>query len=122
MKNRERGKLADSLGDLGNRQTDEVTQFDQTGLDGVDLLEPFERLIDGQNIERRLGGSDLDLLERLRVGHLARSCNGDSGTCGGPTPRSSFRRRRRRSFKAPFLSELGRRTLEMIDRSVADAD
>jgi hypothetical protein len=62
-----RGRDAKGVCDLGNRQADEVTQFHQAGLDGIDQLETFEGLVDGEDVERRLRLGNLDVVERLSL-------------------------------------------------------
>src|SRR5262249_41285814 len=47
---------------LGNRQAGEVAQLDQAGLEFIGLREPLQGLVDGQNVQRRLRGSDLDVV------------------------------------------------------------
>src|SRR5206468_11262789 len=60
-----RGRNAEGLRGLGDRQAGEVAKLDEVGLERVHLFEAFERLVDGQDVEGRLRRGDLVVFDVL---------------------------------------------------------
>src|SRR5262245_24226993 len=56
---RRAGGDAESFRGLGNRQSGEIAQLDDLRRHGVDALESFQRLMDREQVHRRLGRLDL---------------------------------------------------------------
>src|SRR5262249_15682590 len=58
---------AGRLRGVGDRQAGEVAQFDQTGLAFIELLEPLQGLVEGQDVEGRLRSGELDVGDVLAL-------------------------------------------------------
>src|SRR4029077_4732912 len=60
-----RGRNAEGIRGLGYGQAGEVAKLDEVGLERVHLLEAFERLVDGQDVQGWLRGGDQVLFDVL---------------------------------------------------------
>src|SRR5262249_35755139 len=61
------GGDAEGFSDLGNRQPREVAQLDDLRRRRIDALEPFQRLMDCEDVQRRLRRLDLPVFDRLAL-------------------------------------------------------
>ena len=106
------GRNAEGIRGLGNRQACEVAKLDEMCLERIHRLKAFEGLVDGQDVEGRLGRGDLLVFDVLspastapRAG-FACAVPGRSGCVAWPRPR---RRRSGRGCSTAFRRVPGTR-------------